>query len=222
MSSTDDLAPGLPEGDLSRGVTRRLNQQQRDEKRIERMTIAAFELFTSKGFANTTIENLCSAASVSTRDFYKLIKKRETLLKLVYERVFAHVESCVLLALAREAPTDFDKRLESAIDALVYAYTKDPRYARLAYIEVVGVSDEIEAMRRDTHQKFAALIQREFETRIADADKALDGKLPLAIVGACNELIIDWLGTRPRPPASSLSSAIKQLYAIILKGLAAD
>ena len=221
MSEADDIKTTLPEGDLSRGVSRRLTQEQRDQNRIERMTVAAFELFTEHGYANTTIEMLCSASNVSTRDFYKLIKRRDVLLKLVYERVFSHVESCVLLALAKEPPDNHDRRLNSAIDALVHAYTSDPRYARLAYIEVVGVSDEIEAMRRMTHEKFAALIRREFDLRTADTDQSLDGKLPLAIVGACNELIIDWLGTQPHAPADVLSNEIKQLYEIVLKGLSA-
>ncbi len=219
MRKENTLLKILPSGDLSQRVGKKLTQEQRNQQRIERMTIAAFDLFTQKGFHKITIESLCSAANVSTRDFYKLIKTKEELLLRVYQRVYKHVENCVTLALANAPEDQPDERLSMAVDALVYAYTDDPRYAQLAYIEVVGVSEEIERLRRDTHNRFADLIRQEFQKRASDTHLTMDGKLPLAIVGACNELILDWLLSQQRRQADQLAKDIKQLYAIVLAGL---
>ena len=222
MNKTSPLSDLLPVGDLSRGVSQKLTKEQRDLQRIERMTLAAFELYTEHGYQNTTIEALCTQANVSTRDFYKLIKTRESLLARVYVRVFEHVETCIAIALENAEGLSNMERVRTAVDAWVHAYTNDYRYARLSYIEVVGVSDALEKLRREAHQRFSALIRQEFANQSRDLDQVMHGKLPLAIVGACNELVVDWLSQSPRPSPDELAAEVKEMYTIIFAGLDAS
>ncbi|QKX17203.1 TetR/AcrR family transcriptional regulator [Microbulbifer sp. YPW1] len=219
MNKTSPLTDLLPVGDLSRGVGQKLTKEQRDLQRIERMTLAAFELFTEHGYQNTTIEALCTQANVSTRDFYKLIKTRESLLARVYVRVFEHVETCIAIALENAEGLSSSARVDTAVDAWVHAYTNDHRYARLSYIEIIGVSDALEKLRHEAHQRFSALIHKELANQSRDPSQIMNGKLPLAIVGACNELILNWLSQSPRPNPESLADEVKEMYRIILAGL---
>ncbi|KAA1192509.1 TetR/AcrR family transcriptional regulator [Pseudohalioglobus sediminis] len=221
MNKSNRSTATLPRGDFSRGPGKSLTKEQRDEERLERLTLAAFDLFTERGFSHTPIELLCSTANVSTRDFYKLGKNREALMAQVYQRVARFAETCVLQALASAPVDDWDARLDAAIDAWVHAYTHDERYARLSYLDSVGVSDELEQIRSEAHERFAALIRNEFHQRFPENDKVLAGKLPVAIIGACNELVRDWLGTRPRPSPEALTREIKLLYGVIIQGLEA-
>lgn len=73
--------------------------------------------------------------------------------------------------------------------------TKDPRKARIQEIEVVGVSEALEAKRRGAIQAFAALI-----TSIAKEYGVEDGAghmridvVALGLVGAVNETLIDFV-----------------------------
>lgn len=219
MSKATPTAATRPLGNMPRGSNKRPPKEQRDQDRIDRLTEAAFDLFSDRGYHNTPIELLCSTANVSTRDFYKLGKTREALMTRVYQHVALYVETCVLQALANAPMDDWQQRMDAAIDAWVDAYTSDTRYARLSYLESVGISDELEQVRTVAHERFAALIRNEFRHRFPDDKNILEGKLPVAIVGACNELAREWLGTSPRPPAEQLQQQIKQLYTIIIRGL---
>ncbi|MEZ5567576.1 MAG: TetR/AcrR family transcriptional regulator [Halioglobus sp.] len=211
----------LPPGDLGRADGRPATKEARDRERVERLTVAAFDLFTQRGYHNTPIDVLCTAANVSTRDFYKLGKTREKLMALVYRRVTRYAELCVLRALADAPENDSTQRIPLAIEAWVHAYTHDERYARLAYLESVGISDELEALRTEAHEVFSKVIRDEILRLLPDSDVTLESKLPVALVGACNELTRDWLATKPRPPAKALEDAVKNLYDVVLHGLRA-
>jgi hypothetical protein len=74
--------------------------------------------------------------------------------------------------------------------------TEDPRWARIAVVESVGVSAEMEAHRRDATARFASLIEAEAD-RLSRAGVIPDGDHSLtavALVGALNGLINLWAG----------------------------
>jgi hypothetical protein len=72
--------------------------------------------------------------------------------------------------------------------------TSDPRWARIAVVESVGVSPTAERHRQDALARFAALIELEVE-RMAAAGivPARDYRLTaIALVGAINGLVNTW------------------------------
>jgi AcrR family transcriptional regulator len=209
------MSSHFPALDLASGISPPPGKEARDRQRLDRMTIAAFELFADSGFSKTRIETICKTANVSTRDFYTLAKTKEFLLLRVYRKIVSHVEACVTQTLADNAAADFKTRLDKAISCWVEVYTKDPRTTRIGYIETVGVSEEIELARRASHNSMAAIIEAEF----AASGTPLPGKLALAIVGAANELVLDWLSQTPLPDSGGLRQEILLVYNTLLTGL---
>lgn len=176
---------------------RRYRNRTTDERRGERrarMLAAGLELFAAHGFRGTTIEALCTAAGVSTRNFYEEFGSREALVIALHDDVNARAAEAVVAALAEVDPADLAARAAAATRAYLHVMTSDRRWARIALVESVGVSAEAEAHRRAAIDAFVALIDAE-ATRLADAGlvPARDHRLTaVALAGALNGLVMTW------------------------------
>ena len=154
------------------------------------MLDAGLSLFGIAGYAATTIEALCARAGLNPRYFYEQFAGREELLGAVYER---HVQQ-VLIVVRRAidgAGEDRARRLEAGLRAFVEATLDDELGARVNYFEMVGVSRELDALRRRVLGDYAELIATESSGGLA---VGVDARMTaVALVGATDGLIIDWL-----------------------------
>jgi AcrR family transcriptional regulator len=179
---------------------RRYGGKTASERRAQRRQLlldAGLELFGTVGYAATTIEGLCARAGLNPRYFYEQFSGREQLLAAVYER---HVQQ--VLAIVRAAidgaGEDRVKRLDAGLRAFVDATLHDELGARVNYFEMIGVSPELDALRRRVLGDYAQLIASESQGFLgADVDTRMAAA---ALVGATDGLITDWLsGDRQRP-----------------------
>ena len=175
----------------------------------------ALELFGTEGYPTVGIERICSHASVTARHFYDEFGSRESLLRAVYDEI-VH-DALVKVAIAvQEAPLETLESVRIGISAFVHAMLDDPRCARIQCIEVVGVSPEFEAHRREVLHLWAKVV--------ADQGRAL-GVGPksderarfagsIALVGGTNELLIEYLTDKPadRPPVEVLVNDLVTLF----------
>jgi AcrR family transcriptional regulator len=167
---------------------------ERHDERRARLVAAAVDAFGTEGYANTSIEQLCASAGVSTRNFYDHFSGREDLLLALHDELNARALSAVVAALAEVDPDDLRARAHAGTRAYFEVMTSDRRWARIALVESVGVSREAERHREEAIGRFAQLIELE-TTRLAQA-----GLLPkrdfrltsIALVGAINGLINTW------------------------------
>jgi AcrR family transcriptional regulator len=178
-----------------------MDADQRRGERRARLLDAALELFGTRGYARTTIEQLCSEAGVSTRHFYECFDGREELLAAVYAEAIQGVTMRVLTA-RDAAPAEPEPRFRAGIDAFCQALAGDERIARVVLLEVVGVSPALEAARHGVIRAFAALA--EAEATLLSEQGALEPRdwelTAIGVVGAIHELLIDWLlRDRPHP-----------------------
>lgn len=189
-----------------------------DERRAERrarLLDAGFDLFGTIGWAGASVERLCAAASVATRSFYEEFNSREELLLTVYSAVINDATSYVALALAA-VPATLEDRVGAGLAAYVSWVTDDPRRARVVHREV-RVAGVLESERREAFLSFALLVERE-----AGAVPRREGAgrlAALALAGAVNELLIDWVATEPpRPPVEPLVRELSAMFIGALRG----
>jgi AcrR family transcriptional regulator len=197
--------PGLPDR-LGRAISTRSPSErryggktasQRRARRRQLLLDAGLELFGTLGYAATTIEGLCARAGLNPRYFYEQFSGREQLLAAVYERHVEQVLTVVRAAIA-DAGEDRIRRLETGLRAFVDATLDDELGARVNYFEMVGVSRELDALRRRVLGDYAHLIASESQGLPGAAVDA--PMVAVALVGATDGLIIDWLsGDRARP-----------------------
>jgi AcrR family transcriptional regulator len=181
----------------------RTSDERRADRR-ERLLDAGLQLFGTQGYANTSIEALCAATHLNPRYFYESFPTREALLRAVYDRHMEHLARSVTAAL-ETAPLNPRDRIEIGLRAFVETQLADDRNVRITYLEIVGVSLELERHRRSVLRGFATLLERE-------ADRvAATGALPerdrhltsLALGGAVDGLLADCL-TNEDPPAAEV------------------
>jgi AcrR family transcriptional regulator len=167
---------------------------ERRAERRRRMLDAGLELFGSDGYLGTTIEALCAAAGVSTRNFYEEFGSREQLVIALHDAVNARALEAVVSALAAVEVADIRARVRAGVGAYFEVMTSDRRWARIALVESVGVSAKAETRRRAAIDRFVALIEAEAD-RLAAAGliERRDYHLTaVALAGALNGLVNTW------------------------------
>ena len=87
---------------VNKRVYRKKNPEDRVLERRERLMQAALQLFGTQGYANTTIETLCSEAKVTTRHFYQVFSSREELLLAVYNQITEELQVSLFSAMMAE------------------------------------------------------------------------------------------------------------------------
>lgn len=214
-------AAPLRTSDLPKGprVYRGQSNLERKEDRRERLVAAGLELFGTEGYAATSIENVCASAGVTARHFYEHFVSREALLRTLYDEVVADAHRAIMRALAQPALQP-SARIARAVDAFVHSYLDDPRRARIACIEIIGVSAEMERHRRTVIHAFASVIEAQAQGLAASgALVARDfGRLGIAVAGAINELMADWIMRRDRPIVAVFSAEISEFLVAVLEG----
>lgn len=165
--------------------------EDRRAERRERLMNAGLELFGTDGYAAASIERLCTHAGVSTRNFYEEFTGREDLLMRLHDRIIERAVTAVLEAFAGTRDAPLAERLGRAIGAFVTTTAQDPRWARLSFVEVIGVSDTVEAHRIAWRERWAGLLIAEAERAVERGEATRrDFRLgAVALIGAVNELV---------------------------------
>jgi AcrR family transcriptional regulator len=175
-------------------VYRKKNPEDRVLERRERLMQAALQLFGTQGYANTTIETLCSEAKVTTRHFYQVFSSREELLLAVYNQITEELQVSLFSAMMAERQ-GLQEKMQQVIHALVNNYLTDSRRAQIGVLEVVGASAIVEKRRREVIHGIAIHLEQ-FMNALA-AENQLPQRnyhwLAVALVGGINELMAEWL-----------------------------
>ncbi|MFJ5234448.1 TetR/AcrR family transcriptional regulator [Kitasatospora sp. NPDC088391] len=170
--------------------------RERREERRERFLAAGLAQFGDRpGYRRASVAGLCEAAGLSTRQFYEEFRNLEEVLARLHLAVNDQQEQAVLRALAGAAGLPFEQRIAAVLRGYVTAVAEDPRRLRITFVEIVGVSAELERQRLVRRARWVDLL-------LAEAAAAADrGELAprdfriaaTAFIGAVNGLLHDWI-----------------------------
>lgn len=192
--------------------------EQRRAERRERLLAAALDLFTTTGYQQAKIADLCTGAGVSTRNFYEEFASKEQVLLTLHEEINERAMARVAETLRAVEGADAVTRIGTLLDTFVATITADPRMPRLNYVEAVGVSVELE----EQHQKWVSRWATFIETEASHAAGA--GLSPerdyhltaIALVGASTGLMREWQAHIPPLPVKAVAA---ELRALMLAGI---
>jgi len=218
MPGTSTTAGG-PAGPLQKEPRRYRGRtpDERREQRRRRLLDAALDLFSTAGYQNTSVERLCSTSGVTGRHFYEEYPSREALLTALYDEIMDDGLKAVTVSL-ENVPHELRARLLAGVGAYMHLLLDDPRRARVVTVEVIGVSAELEAHRREIGAMFAQLIQAEAEALVKAGQQIIGTELTaLALVAAVHELTAAWL-VAPQPIAIDelIAEAVRIITAVAL------
>jgi AcrR family transcriptional regulator len=172
-----------------RGVT----PAERQAERRERLMEAGLELFGTIGYARTSVRAVAAAAAVNSRYFYESFGSREDLLYCVYQRIVTDIFTKASQAAAGE--TTIEAQARATVRAAWTAVTEDRRKARIVALEMVGVSDRLERLRRETRQ---ALAQLTADNALSIAGSGVRLRLDPVLtarflIGGVVEVLLEWI-----------------------------
>lgn len=198
-----------------------LAADQRAAERREKLLAAGLELFSSQGYAKTTIEALCIEAKVTARHFYQQFESREALLRALYDLIISDLRTGVLQAMSMPR-LSLAQQIPLAVNAVVSHYLTDTRRARVGVLEVVGVSQPMEARRREAIHDMAGLIETYLQSLVQQGDLPARNYhlVSIALVGGINELLAEWLMLDEPPSIDELSGEIIHILNALIRGAA--
>jgi len=186
---------------------------ERDRERLIRLRAAAMELFGTDGYASVPVERLCAEAKVSTRHYYQVFSNKEDALLDIYSEITSASIVDVGLALEQTEGQDITVRLRSAVQAYLDPILADARRARIAFVEVVGVSHRVEDVRLQFRHGIVSLIERESAAAMERGElTSKDFRFrALAFLGAVNVVVHDWSVRPDHVDAERLSDQLCDL-----------
>jgi AcrR family transcriptional regulator len=166
---------------------------ERHAQRRERLLDAGLELFGTQGYAGSSIRAVSAAAALNSRYFYESFSSREDLLYHVYQRAVADVAAAVVDATAQADTVEGQAR--AGLQASWLVLTEDRRKARVIVLEVVGVSERLERVRRENRHAFADILVHNAMSLVGDdvqlrMDPVLTAR---SLMGAAMEVLVDWI-----------------------------
>ena len=179
-----------------------------------RLRAAAMELFGTKGYAAVPVEKLCSEAKVSTRHYYQVFSNKEDALLDTYSEITSTAVANVGQALDSTDGQDITTRLRSAVHAYLGPMLDDARKARIAFVEVVGVSQRVEDVRLGFRNGIVELIERESSAAVERGELTAKDDFrfrALAFLGAVNVVVHDWSIRPDHVDAARLSDQLGDL-----------
>lgn len=200
---------------------RGLDAGQRQAQRRQQLLDAALDLFATKGYAHTSIEQICQSAFVGTKGFYELFESKEDCYLALLDETGRRVGSRMVAAL-RQAPADGRQAARDLASAFAHAVADDPRVARATFGQGDVLSPAIEARRRDFRRWSATFIERVWRRYGLTFGPPADlHAVAVGVVGGSFDLVADWLDEAGshRGDIGELIDALVDFHELISAGL---
>lgn len=194
-------------------------EQQRSQQRHQRILDAAVQVFSTKGYHGTLVDEIAAAAETSKGGVYFHFPNKQAIFLALLDRLAHMLRERVETAVATQA--DPVARAEAALHVVLQTFGNHRRLARLFLIEALGAGPEFNARMIQIRADFAELIK-------VHLDEAVNRQLipPMdttvaarAWFGAINEVVTHWaLADHP----GYLDDAYPTVRRLLLQGIQAE
>lgn len=179
-----------------------MTTSERELRRREQFLAAGLELFAARGWAATTVTDVCRAARLSQRYFYEQFASREELFLAVVDRAAEQIE-LVVRAAATVPGRSAQERARGVLAALAAHFADDPRTVRVTLVESLA-TPAFRARRAALVESFSALAARLMVGLSPDPARVDERSLQLSALivsgGIAEALIASATGPAPARP----------------------
>jgi AcrR family transcriptional regulator len=155
----------------------------------EKVFYAGLKLFTEEGFKNTSVLDIVELARVSKTTFYQNFSSKEDLMVSLFDELAREIIEEVRVAFEQEER--FAYKAYAGIRRYVEICFIDAKAANLLLLESVGISQEVEEVRRAAYRQLADLVYQTVHDQLPKSVSEKDMRIvSQAMIGAINEVII--------------------------------
>ena len=183
------------------------------ERRRRRISDAALDLFATRGYNATSVEDVVERAKMSKSAFYEFFTSKED----CFRALLAEQGGALIHDVLASAATGHNhhERLRFGITTFVHSCFEKSSVARLLIVESVGLSEGVDKVRHELQGRFAGAVGEEVRHAMlhdpfyADKDPRVFGR---AVVGAVSDAVGYYL-THPGMDAESLAGSLCRIFA---------
>jgi AcrR family transcriptional regulator len=153
-STKPGAVPGLPGSRPATGPGRALPRGRHDLPREfvartqrDRLIDAMARTVAERGYAGTSLNDICSAAGVSTRAFYELFADKESCFLATFEMGVGLLQRSVHASY--EQPGHWPDRMRRGLETLLQILAAEPAFAAFAMVEVLAAGPRAMQSRRE-------------------------------------------------------------------------
>jgi AcrR family transcriptional regulator len=207
--------------DARTSPARRIRGLDPDERRRQRRAAileTALHLFAEHGYVNTSIEQLCQSAFVSTRSFYEVFQGREDCYKVLFAQLTQELETDMAARL-ETIPDDEDAATALLLDGFVHGLVSNEPRARVLLGPTRAITPDIEVLRRENREWAAAFVDGLWNRFGATGD---NHAIAIGLIGGMFDIVTFWLiDGRPDDEKSvaALRSHLDRFYRAVRRGV---
>jgi AcrR family transcriptional regulator len=193
-------------------------EQLRSQQRHERILDAAAEVFSTKGYHGTLVDEIAAEANTSKGGVYFHFPNKQAIFLALLDRLADILRERVESAVATHH--DPIARAEAALEVVLQTFGSHRRLTRLFMVEALGAGPEFNARMIRIRARFADLIRVHLDAAVeCGAIPALDtATAATAWFGAINEVVTQWaLAEQP----GRLEDVYPTIRAFLLRGIQA-
>ena len=182
---------------------------RRAQRRAQFLT-AGLAVFGESGYQHSSITELCRVAGLARSQFYEHFDNRVDLLIAVYDMIQVETRQAVTVATDAAAPGDVVGRAQAAVRAYAESIGRDPRRARIAHVEVVGVGERVERRRLEQRELWMTFFEDQLR-RALGPDFVPPGGYHAAVTGyfgALMALVHHWSTGDPRTDLAGVTEVL--------------
>ena len=192
----------------------RIDPAEQSRSRRERILDAAFTAFAKRGYRDTAVDDIATAAETSKGGIYFHFPSKEAifreLMQTTADKLVARVERAVALESEPVA------KAEAALRTVLATFAGHRTMARVLFLDTIGAGRAFQAETNRLHERFANLIKGYLDEAVeTGAIAPLDTDITSVVwFGALNEVVARWLlAERPEP----LEDAYPALREVLLR-----
>ena len=180
----------------------------------ERILDAALNIFASKGYHATRLDEIVDESHTSKGAIYFHFPNKERLFIALVDQFADLLERRVTEAIQLAAGMG---RVRLALETVIETFSKYRRPAKILLVQAVGLGSIFEEKRNEVNDRFARLIESYLQEAIAigDIDPVDTEVVSVAWMGAIYNVIIRWVYTGEPEPQRILDT----LLPILLKSV---
>ncbi|MDI3340693.1 MAG: TetR/AcrR family transcriptional regulator [Sphaerobacter sp.] len=186
-------------------------EQTRAEVRRERILEAALAVFARRGYREAAMDEIAVESDTSKGGVYFHFPNKQAIFLALLDRMAALLMARAEAAIAAE--TDPLAKIDAALRVVLDTFADHRSLARLFLVDALGAGREFNAKMMEIHRAFAGLIARHLDEGIRRGDfPPIDSRVAgLALFGAINEVVTDWLLDPDPPPLERAYPALRAL-----------
>jgi len=169
-----------------------------------RILEAAVNVFASKGYHDTKVDDIVSQSQTSKGSFYFYFPSKQDIFMALVDTFAELLESRLRERLSSESSGT--ARVDAALRVCLETFGQYRSLAKIALVQATGLGAAFEEKRQAVNQRFIEIVRENLDAAVADGGiPPMDTEVAAcAWVGALNEIVLRWVYTGQPDPQRSL------------------